>query len=267
MAGFVAHRERVAAAGSDRFATTSVKIMLDGVAENRTASMLSPYLDGCGCSSGETGLSYLDRDLLLAAVPALDAAGFDVHVHVIGDRAVRDAPSTPSPWPGGRRPRGAVATTLAHLQVVHPDDVPRFAALDVTANAQALWACEEEQMTALTTPLLGPERNSWQYPFGSCCAPEPVSSWGRTGPSPPRPVAGRARRGEPHPARGRRDRVLPRAGADPHEALHAYTEGSAWINRHDEAGPSPRAPSPTSPSPAWTRSPWMPATCTRCGRT
>ncbi len=123
VAGFVAHRERVAAAGSDRFATTSVKIMLDGVAENRTASMLSPYLDGCGCSSGETGLSYLDRDLLLAAVPALDAAGFDVHVHVIGDRAVRDALDAVAL--ARRSPgRGAAATTWRTCRSSTPTTCP-----------------------------------------------------------------------------------------------------------------------------------------------
>ena len=42
---------------------------------------------------------------------------------------------------------------IEHAQVIHPDDVPRFAALGVAANAQALWACEDEQMSELTVPL------------------------------------------------------------------------------------------------------------------
>jgi predicted amidohydrolase YtcJ len=75
--------------------------------------------------------------------------------------------------------------------VVHPADVPRFAALGVTANAQPLWACHEPQMTELTIPFLGPERSAWQYPFGdlvragarlACGSDWPVSSpdplWG-----------------------------------------------------------------------------------------
>ncbi|MEZ0164441.1 amidohydrolase [Kineococcus sp. LSe6-4] len=236
VAGFVAHRDRVAAAGTDRFATTSVKIMLDGVAENRTASMLTPYLDGCGCSSGDSGLSYLDRDLLLAAVPALDEAGFDVHVHVIGDRAVRDALDALALARRSPASRGG-RHHLAHLQVVHPDDVPRFAALDVTANVQALWACEEEQMTALTTPLLGPERNSWQYPFGGLLRNGARlvmgSDWPVSTPDPWQAVhvaVNRALPGQDAPP------FFPEQALTLTEALHAYTAGSAWINRHEGAG-------------------------------
>ena len=56
---------------------------------------------------------------------------------------------------------------LAHIQVIHPDDVPRFARLGAVANAQPLWACREPQMDELTIPFLGAERATWQYPFAS----------------------------------------------------------------------------------------------------
>ena len=82
-------------------------------------------------------------------------------MHAIGDRACREALDA---FEGTlRRDR---RHHIAHLQVVHPDDVPRFAALGVAANLQALWACQDEQMTELTLPFLGPERATWQYPFG-----------------------------------------------------------------------------------------------------
>ena len=55
---------------------------------------------------------------------------------------------------------------VAHLQFVHPDDVPRFGALGVIANMQPLWACMDPQMTELTLPRVGKERIGWQYPFG-----------------------------------------------------------------------------------------------------
>ena len=55
---------------------------------------------------------------------------------------------------------------IAHLQLIHPDDVPRFAELGVAANMQALWACHDDQMVDLTLPFLGEERSRWQYPFG-----------------------------------------------------------------------------------------------------
>jgi predicted amidohydrolase YtcJ len=66
------------------------------------------------------------------------------------------------------------ARQIAHLQVVHPDDVPRFGALDTTANIQALWACAEPQMTELTIPYLGDERSTWQYPFASIARARPT---------------------------------------------------------------------------------------------
>ena len=47
---------------------------------------------------------------------------------------------------------------------MHPDDIPRFAALGVTANMQALWAAHEPQMDDLTIPFLGPERAARPVP-------------------------------------------------------------------------------------------------------
>ena len=75
-------------------------------------------------------------------------------------------PSTPSRRPARRTGRAAAQHHLAHLQVVHPDDVPRFARVGATANIQALWAAHEHQMDELTIPFLGERRASWQYPFG-----------------------------------------------------------------------------------------------------
>ena len=77
-----------AAAGSG---PPRVKIMQDGVAENFTAAMLEPYLDGCGCHTDNSGLSFVDPVGLREYVTRLDAAGFQVHFHALGDRAVREA--------------------------------------------------------------------------------------------------------------------------------------------------------------------------------
>ena len=63
----------------------SVKIMQDGVAENYTAAMTSPYRDGCGGHTHNHGLSFVDPTVLNEAVTRLDAHGFQVHVHAIGD--------------------------------------------------------------------------------------------------------------------------------------------------------------------------------------
>ncbi|MDX6367808.1 MAG: hypothetical protein QOK30_2884, partial [Nocardioidaceae bacterium] len=157
--------ERRRTQSGGRFRATSVKIMQDGVCENFTAAMLSPYLDGHGRATGNVGHSFVDADELKEAVVALAAEGFQVHVHAIGDRGVREA------LDAFAAARAAGHGTdlrhhIAHLQLVHPDDVPRFAALGVAANAQALWACNDEQMSELTIPFLGPARTTWQYPFG-----------------------------------------------------------------------------------------------------
>ena len=140
--------------------------MQDGVCENFTASMLTPYLDAHGQAAAGAGASYFDPEELKAAVTAIDARGFQVHFHAIGDRAVRetlDAVEAARTANGPGRGRHHVS----HLQVVHPDDLPRFRALSVIANCQPLWACYEPQMTELTLPFLGQERAGWQYPFGS----------------------------------------------------------------------------------------------------
>lgn len=163
----LARRER--AASGRRFAATSVKFMQDGVCENFTASMLRPYLDVHGHETGNHGKSFFDAEALRHYVTRVDAEGFQPHFHAIGDRAVREvldavAAARAANGPADTRP------CAAHIQVVHPDDLPRFAALGLLANGQPLWACEEPQMTELTLPFLGPERSACQYPFRSLLA-------------------------------------------------------------------------------------------------
>ena len=74
-----------------RFQASRVKIMQDGVAENGTAAMSVPYLDDHGRPTANRGHSFLEPEQLNAAITALSAQGFPVHVHAIGDRAVREA--------------------------------------------------------------------------------------------------------------------------------------------------------------------------------
>ncbi len=159
VASLVDRRERYS---HGRFRATTVKIMQDGVAENFTAAMTAPYLDARGAPTTNSGLSFVNPGALRHYVAALSAEGFQVHVHAIGDRAAREALDA---FAAAARPD--LRHHVAHLQVVHPDDVPRFADLGVAANIQALWACRDEQMVDLTLPFLGEERATWQYPFGA----------------------------------------------------------------------------------------------------
>jgi predicted amidohydrolase YtcJ len=218
-----------------RFRATTVKIMQDGVAENGTAALSTPYLDPCGHPTGNSGHSFVDPAALRDAVRALDAAGFQVHVHAIGDRGVREALDAFEGTDPARRHH------VAHLQVVHPDDVPRFASLGVAANAQALWACYDDQMVDLTLPVLGEERTRWQYPFGSLHRSGARLVMGSDWPvSTPDPLAAihtavtRTTYGEP--GRAGSDPFLPEQALDLTTAFAAYTSGSAWVNRRDDAG-------------------------------
>ena len=157
--------ERRGNGSTGRFRPTTVKIMLDGVAENFTAAMLEPYEDGCGCATENSGLDFVDPVGLLEYVTRLDREGFQVHFHALGDRAVRHALDAVA---AAREANGAGGDHhLAHLQVVHPDDIARFAQVGATANIQTLWAAHEDQMDELTIPFLGERRASWQYPFGA----------------------------------------------------------------------------------------------------
>ena len=221
-----------------RFRATTVKVMQDGVAENFTAAMSAPYLDRCGHATGNSGHSFVDPAVLREGVVALDAEGFQVHVHAIGDRGVREALDAFEGTDPARRHQ------VAHLQVVHPDDVPRFAALGVSPNMQMLWACLDDQMVELTLPFLGEERGRWQYPFGDLHRTGAPLSAGSDWPvSTPDPLAAihvgvnRWALGEDGP--GGEVPFLPEQALDLPTAFAAYTSGSARANHrdlHDGAG-------------------------------
>jgi predicted amidohydrolase YtcJ len=229
--------EKRAALSQGRFQARSVKLMLDGVAENGTAALLDPYLDKCGCATANRGKSFIDHGQLPKYVTELDALGFQCHFHALGDRAVRNALDAVE---AARRANGPSDTRphLAHLQVVHPDDVPRFALLGATANIQPLWAAHEPQMDELTIPFLGSERAARQYPFGAL-----LRSGARLAAGSDWPVS------SPDPLQGIHvavNRVTPDGDGAPvflpgeriglAEALTAYTAGSAYVNHLDDTG-------------------------------
>jgi predicted amidohydrolase YtcJ len=113
--------QRRAAYTHGSFRATSVKVMQDGVAENGTAALGAPYLDLQGHVTDNSGHSFVDPAALKVYAAALDAEGFQVHIHAIGDRGVREALDALAGTDPARRHH------IAHLQLVHPDDVPRFA--------------------------------------------------------------------------------------------------------------------------------------------
>src|SRR5437868_3083105 len=134
------------------FVLDAVKIMQDGVCENFTAATLSPYLGGHG-----SGISFFDPAELAEVVTAVHGAGFQAHFHTIGERAVRDALDAVEAALKRHGPRD-LRHHLAHVQIVHPDDLSRFGELGVGATIQPIWAYNDDQMTDLTLPFLSDEQ-------------------------------------------------------------------------------------------------------------
>ncbi len=223
----------------------TVKIMVDGVLENRTGALLEPYCAGHGHPGGsggagdreaEYGLTYVPPELLNPAVVALDRHGFQVHLHAIGDRAVRlalDAVEAARDANGGSDRRHHIA----HLQVVDPADLPRFRDLGVVANCQAYWAQSEPAMDELTIPALGTRRAALQYPFGDLHRAGAVlamgSDWAVTTANPLEQIDVAVHRVD---AGNRADApFLPEQRLSLPVALAAFTAGSAHVN-HDDLG-------------------------------
>ena len=229
--------ERRSSYSQGRFRATSVKIMQDGVAENFTAAVDQPYLDRCGHATENRGHSFVDAAALRRYVGLLDAEGFQVHVHAIGERGVAESLDAFE----GLDPSSELRHHIAHLQVVRPSDVRRFAALRVAANMQALWACLDDQMRELTLPFLGQERGTWQYPFGDLhragARLVAGSDWPVSTPDPLQAIHVAVNRwalGEEGP--GGSEAFLPEQALDLETAFAAYTSGSAWVNHRDDAG-------------------------------
>ena len=122
----------------------AVKIMQDGICENCTGAMLRPY-ERHGEAAERNGDSLISPRELDGIVTALDAAGFSVHFHGVGDRAVRECLDAVE-VARERNGHHDLRHQIAHVDVVDPRDVPRFAALGVTANLQPLWARADKEI-------------------------------------------------------------------------------------------------------------------------
>lgn len=114
---------------SERLRITGIKLVVDGVIDGCTAAMLEPYVNGGNAEP------IWDLDALVPVVTAADAAGLQVAMHAIGDRAVRtalDALERAAERNGPRERRHRIE----HLEFVDRADVQRLADLGVTASMQ-----------------------------------------------------------------------------------------------------------------------------------
>jgi predicted amidohydrolase YtcJ len=132
----------------------AVKLMVDGVIETHTASMLEPY-----SNRPTKGMPNFTREELNRIVTLLDRRGWQVWIHAIGDGGVRmaldafEAAAKANPAPArGRRHR------IEHIETIDPADVARFGALGVIASMQPFHANPDPALGAVWTANLGPER-------------------------------------------------------------------------------------------------------------
>lgn len=228
---------REATGERERLHAGTVKIMLDGCPESCTAAMKEPYEGRFGDAYGR-GIAFVEAELLQEAFTALDAEGFQVHQHALGDRAVAMALNAVASARLANGPNGA-RHHIAHIQTPDPADIPRLRALGVVANVQPLWACYDEAMAQITVPRVGEERYNRMYPLADIRASGAVmaggSDWPVSSPNVFQQMEVAVTRVSPWA------RETPVWGAgqrlDLAAAIAAFTQGSAYVN-HDDLGGS-----------------------------
>lgn len=142
-----------------------IKLFADGVVEypTQSASLLAPYTDAKGKPTKNLGPTYLPAEQLAAFVQRADKEAFNVHIHVIGDRATRMALDAIE---SARQKGSQRLYSLAHLEMIDPADAPRFKALDVIACFQLQWARPDNYTEEAVLPYIGKDRQSRLYPAG-----------------------------------------------------------------------------------------------------
>lgn len=148
---------------SDRLRVTGIKFIVDGVIDGCTAHVQQPY------TNGAMPEPIWDYEALAPVVAAADAAGLQVALHAIGDAAVRaaldaveNAYRENGTGPRNRRHR------IEHIEYCDPVDIPRFAALGVTASMQPVHA--DPAIQDNWRAMLGPERSAGGFPAAALVA-------------------------------------------------------------------------------------------------
>jgi predicted amidohydrolase YtcJ len=195
--------------------------------EVHTAALLEPYAG----KGGAAGISMVDPEVLEQAVTLVDKEGFQVHFHAIGDRAIRECLDAVE---AARRANGRRDSRhhISHIQLFHPDDIPRFRQLDVVANFQPLWAYADAYITELTLPYLGEERAGRMYPIGSLLQSGAVvafgSDWYVSSANPLEEIEVAVTRRDPESANGQP--YIPEERIALRDALAAFTLNAAYVN-------------------------------------
>jgi predicted amidohydrolase YtcJ len=142
---------------------SGIKVFADGVVEypSQTAHLSKPYKN-----TGRNGDLLFDPKKFAELCVAADRQGLIIHVHAIGDGAVKEALDGIAV---ARRVNGnsGLPHTLTHEQFVRPEDFSRFRELGVVSALQLLWADASQDTIEIVKPYLDPTIYKWQYPARS----------------------------------------------------------------------------------------------------
>ncbi|MEQ1690680.1 MAG: amidohydrolase, partial [Gemmatimonas sp.] len=154
-------RDEVKAAGrgDDWLRIGGLKGFVDGSLGSHTAAMIAPFTD----SPRDSGFFVTSPDSLYAWTKAADAAGLQVMVHAIGDRAIRTQLDVFERVARENGPRDR-RFRIEHAQHIAPADIPRFGALGVIASMQPYHAIDDGRWAER---VIGPERAKGTYAFRS----------------------------------------------------------------------------------------------------
>jgi hypothetical protein len=222
----MARRERVR---GTRFRADAAKIFLDGEIGDHTAALLQPYAD----QPDARGELYVQTDALDALVRRLDAEGFMVHMHAMGDRAVRSGLNAieRAMSANGAKDR---RHQIAHVELADPADLPRFAALDISANLSPGWFSPDDPDMEPSEKALGPKRASLMYPAASIASHGGrivmSSDWPATALNPLENIQIAVTR---QPLDGNKPAKRPEERLDLAASLTAYIKNAAYVARED----------------------------------
>ena len=160
---FAELRKTVESLGSESMlAAKTIKFIGDGALSAGTAALLEPYLD----DPSSTGLLIWDTDEMIDAATLFDAQGYQLHIHGIGDAAVRQALDVIEAVTRVN-PKWDRRSVIVHAQLISEIDLPRFEALGIIANYQPLWMYLDPMNKELIAPRIGDARNNLQYQLAS----------------------------------------------------------------------------------------------------
>ena len=145
------------------FKVSGIKMFVDGVVEGHTAWVIDDYCD----QPGYTGVRKLDdHDYLVNLVKSANENGLYVHLHTIGDAAVKfavDAIEQAQSETGIYDARNC----MAHLQLVRPEDVVRISDNNIVAIVAPLWTPYDDSVSPLEEIYIGKDRCTGAYPIKS----------------------------------------------------------------------------------------------------